>query len=367
MVRQYGDQSEAQVNGKNKESALVRLSPSSPRFLLQISDGARDRASPGLTGASRSWIGCGESSAREMNRIDVSKAADVLIRAAAPERLDELSQLWGTGPDRVHLIDKGAFDINEVFGLIQVTEITLRQIWLLSFAAWRAIQAYGGLFWYLNLARRPFDRDVIAALHGQAEADAVLMPCLRKRACFAREGISIRLNGLRTSRSPRQRTSSAIGMMRRRSISPASLALIFLHEIRHARVSKEGDRPSDPRAEELEFDGFARRFLLEKADVYALDCRKPVEDVRAKRALAIAVAKTVIMEVQDHWETTAAHPAVGVRVRSFLEDVAEPVRDWFWHGSASFFAAICRSRGRLPPRIDFASARDLALALANRL
>ena len=108
-----------------------------------------------------------------MNRIDVSEAADALIRAAAPEHVDELSELWGTGPDRVHLVDKGAFDIKEMFGLIQVTEITLRQIWLLSFAAWRAIQAYGGLFWYLNLARQPFER-AIAALHGQVEADAGL-------------------------------------------------------------------------------------------------------------------------------------------------------------------------------------------------
>jgi hypothetical protein len=303
-----------------------------------------------------------------MNRIDVSKAADVLIRAAAPERLDELSQLWGTGPDRVHLIDKGAFDINEVFGLIQVTEITLRQIWLLSFAAWRAIQAYGGLFWYLNLARRPFDRDVIAALHGQAEADAVFDALLAK-ARMLREGRN--LDTFEWPADVPEPTPENIFSNRHdeAAFNFACIigAYIFLHEIRHARVSKEGDRPSDPRAEELECDGFARRFLLEKADVYAHDCRKPVEDVRAKRALAIAVAKTVIMEVQDHWETTAAHLAVGVRVRSFLEDVAEPVRDWFWLGSASFFAAICRSRGRLPPRIDFASARDLALALANRL
>jgi hypothetical protein len=133
------------------------------------------------------------------------------------------------------------------------------------------------------------------------------------------------------------------------------------------RFSREGTRPSDPRAEELECDGFARSFLLEKADAYARDGGTTVADVRAKRALAIAVAKTVIMEVQEHWESTATHPAVGVRVWSFLEDVAEPVREWFWLCSASFFAAICRMRGRLPPRIDFASARDLALTLAHCL
>jgi hypothetical protein len=123
-----------------------------------------------------------------MNRIDVSEAADALIRAAAPERVDELSELWGTGPDRVHLVNKGAFDIKEMFGLIQMTEITLRQIWLLSFAAWRAIQAYGGLFWYLNLARQPFERDAIAALHGQAEADAEFDALLSKARALRKGG-----------------------------------------------------------------------------------------------------------------------------------------------------------------------------------
>jgi Peptidase U49 len=299
-----------------------------------------------------------------MNRIDVSKAADILIRAAAPERVDELSKSWGTGPDRVHLVDEGVFDIKEVFGLIQVTEITLRQIWLLSFAAWRAIQAYGGLFWYLNLARQPFERDVIAALHGQAEADAAFDALLAN----ARAG---NLDKFEWPADVPEPTPENIFNNRHDeaafNLACIAGAYIFLHEIRHARFSKEGGRPVDPRAEELECDSFARRFLLEKVDAYARDNGKAIEDVRAKRALAIAVAKTVIMEVQEHWESTATHPAVGVRVRSFLEDVAQPVREWFWLCSASFFAAICRTRGRLPQRIDFASARDLALALANCL
>ncbi len=303
-----------------------------------------------------------------MNRIDVSKAADVLIRAAAPERVDELSGLWGTGPDRVHLVDEGAFDIKEMFGLIQVTEIALRQIWLLSSAAWRAIRAYGGLFWYLNVARQPFERDVIAALHGQAEADAAFDALLAKARALREGGNLDRFEWPADVPEP---TPENIFTNRHDeaafNLACIAGAYVFLHEIRHARFSKEGGRPADPRAEELECDRFARRFLLEKADAYARDNGKPIEDVRAKRALAIAVAKTVIMEVQDHWESTATHPAVGVRVRSFLEDVPQPVREWFWLCSASFFAAICRTRGRLPPRIDFVSARDLALAFADRL
>jgi hypothetical protein len=303
-----------------------------------------------------------------MNRIDVSKAADVLICSAAPERVDELSELWGTGRDRVHLTEKGEFDINEVFGLIQVTEITLREIWLLSFAAWSAIQAYGGLFWYLNLVRQPFERDVIAGLHGQTDIDAAYDALLAKARAL-RSGEN--LHTFEWPANVPEPTPENIFSNRHDeaafNLACIAGAYVFLHEIRHVRFSREGDRPSDSRVEELECDAFARRFLLEKVDAYARGSGKLVQDVRAKRALGVAVAKAVIMEVQDHWESTATHPAGGVRVRSFLEDVPEPVREWFWLCSASFLAAICRTRGRLPARLDFSSARDLALALANCL
>jgi hypothetical protein len=188
-----------------------------------------------------------------MNRIDVSSVVDRLLRGAAPERADDLARLWGTGPDRVHLNDEGAFDIGAFFEAIQASEITLREIWLLSFAAWRAIRAYSGVIWLLAKAGRSFVRDEIAVMHGQPEADAAFDAALAKA-----------------------------------------------------------------------------------------------------RELA-------------QWQGSATHPPVAARVKSFLGDLAGPVTERFWVSVASFLAAMCRVRGRLPARIAFGSPQELALALADCL
>jgi hypothetical protein len=88
-----------------------------------------------------------------------------------------------------------------------------------------------------------------------------------------------------------------------------------------------------------------------------------------RRALGIAVAKTIILEVTPLalWEGTDRHPAVGLRVQSFLEDLGGPVTDRFWISVASFLAAICCSRRRLPPQITFGTARELAFSLVELL
>jgi len=107
-----------------------------------------------------------------MARLDISAYADRLIRAAAPERTSELDVAWGSSENRMHLTDDARFDIGAWFGFIQLTETSLRQIWLLGYAAWRAIGAYSGIFNLLERCRLPFVRDEVARGHGQVEADA---------------------------------------------------------------------------------------------------------------------------------------------------------------------------------------------------
>ena len=60
-----------------------------------------------------------------MNRIDdVSEVVDHLLIGAVPERKAELAELWGSGKDRVRLINADRFEIGAFFGVIQMTEIT---------------------------------------------------------------------------------------------------------------------------------------------------------------------------------------------------------------------------------------------------
>jgi hypothetical protein len=63
-----------------------------------------------------------------LNRTDVSKIVDPLLRGAAPERANDLIALWGAVPDRAHLTDADRFNIGAIFGVIETTEITLRAL-----------------------------------------------------------------------------------------------------------------------------------------------------------------------------------------------------------------------------------------------
>jgi len=304
-----------------------------------------------------------------VNRIDVSKFVDLLLTGAAPERRDELTEFWGTGADRVHLTDGRGFDIEEIFGVIKTTEITLREIWILSFAAWRAIEAYSGIFFLLT-GIGVFKRDEVASLPGQAAADAafdtVVAKALELRKCENLDSFEWPKDIPQPTPDNTFSKKSDLGAY---NLACIAAAYIFLHEIRHVLFARENSRPLDRHAEELECDKFARRFLLEKIDEYAFTSGEPAEQVRSKRALGIAVGKTVILEVTPlaAWLGTDTHPPVRLRVHSFLEDLGGTVTERFWISVASFLAATCRSHGRLPSEIKFKSARELALALADCL
>jgi hypothetical protein len=306
-----------------------------------------------------------------MARLDASNAVDLLIRAAAPERAPKLPHTWGDQQNRVHLTDDSRFDIGAWFGMIQVTEHALRQLWLLGFASWRAIQAYSGVIWLLDQTHRPFNRDEIAGTHGQAAADAAFDALIAKAKAFREATESDAIAWPDGVPEPTEKNDLAdLQQKVAFDLLCISGAYIFLHEIQHVRFARdERTKPSDPVEEEHACDRFAREFLMGGIDAYVVKTGEPIELVRAKRALGIAVAKVLIMEVTpaDRWGATDTHPSVSERVRLFLESLQEPLTENFWISVASFLAAICRSRGRLPDQIPFLSPRELALRLAQSL
>jgi hypothetical protein len=214
----------------------------------------------------------------------------------------------------------------------------------------------------------PFNRDEVAGARGQAEADAAFDQLLAQSRAF-RDAAGIDTlpwpQGVPEPSEDNQ-FSNAQDKAAYDLLCTAG-AYIFLHEIQHVRFEKEGNKPADPRVEEFACDRFAQRFLLDKVDVKQSD--ESGENIRAKRALGIVVAIVLILEVTpaESWAGSNMHPPVSARVKCFLENLQEPMTEWFWISLASFLAAMCRSRGRLPAQISFSSARELAWRLTHCL
>lgn len=304
------------------------------------------------------------------SRLDVSRAVETLLNAAAPEQAEELTRLWGQHEDRVHLTDKPSFDIGAWFGVVQATELTLEQVWLLGFASWRAIQAYSGVIWLLDYCHAPFNRDQVSATHGQVEADRdfdTLLQMVRELRDPQRFQGREWPSGI-----PRPTTTNQFADPQHRAayeLACISGAFIFLHELQHVLFERDGNAPATVVEEEAACDLFARNFLMQSTERYASESQQDAAMVKSKRALGIMVAKMLMLEISplEQWSSGSDHPAVGERVRAFLADVPTDVTGHFWLAASSLLAAMCRSRGRLPENIQFNGCRDLTIQLAGCL
>jgi hypothetical protein len=90
-------------------------------------------------------------------KVDVSDAVDLLFGGAVPERLDEVKAEWGEHSERVRLLATPSFLFQQIYGTIQVNEIALRQIWIMGYAAWRAVRAYNATLTVAMLLEMPID------------------------------------------------------------------------------------------------------------------------------------------------------------------------------------------------------------------
>jgi len=83
----------------------------------------------------------------ESSKVDPQSAVERLILASAPEKEPDLKRLWDLYAPQFSLIeDKPGFSLEAgPFGLVLFTNRTMLQIWLLGFAAWKAVYSYGGL------------------------------------------------------------------------------------------------------------------------------------------------------------------------------------------------------------------------------
>jgi len=79
-----------------------------------------------------------------MTEQELTEAVHQLILESAPERRDELENLWNKySPTFARASDEAGFKMEGgPWGLILFTPRTTGQIWILGFAAWRAFEAY---------------------------------------------------------------------------------------------------------------------------------------------------------------------------------------------------------------------------------
>lgn len=302
--------------------------------------------------------------------MDVSKAIDYLLSGVIPERLSEVKEAWGDAADRVRLVDSPGFLLQQLYGTAQISEIALRQIWLVGYAAQAAIDSYSTAIYFFQICGQPFDFLELKKIDGQAALDATfdsrmdavktLESALTLDDFEWPEGVPYPKEGI-TFRNIEDKAAYDLICM--------AGAYVFLHEIRHAQLEQCADRPTNVLDEEVECDRYALDMMIGRVSEYSLSTGYPAEMVLAKRLFGAFFAKLVILTLtpKKGWAIDSDHPAVAKRIRNILDAADGRIPDLFWSAIAAMLAAFTRHFGLANAPIAFTSCRELAFKICDAI
>ncbi|OYO31345.1 phage exclusion protein Lit family protein [Janthinobacterium sp. PC23-8] len=267
-----------------------------------------------------------------MNNV-AEDAVKIAIRASAPERAVELSQMWEEHQPNVHqTYDKKGFSLEAgSFGLVLFDHKTMCQIWLLGFAAQHSFnlylpylilyQATGISFFPYSMVSEQEEIDIQKEVSALYDAIDMLKEAENVDDVAWPSSIPNPDNG---------KPSDVNGSMVFDLLCMAS-AYCFLHELRHVQFRNLGSN-IDPIEEEYECDKYARNFLLEKIDEYAMQSGYDLSLLKNKRGMAIALASILLLVVtpESHWQGSASHPSVVSRIQELVDAIGVSDNDYFW-------------------------------------
>jgi hypothetical protein len=253
----------------------------------------------------------------QSNTDAVFQAIDRLIVAAAPERRADLDPFWSRyRPQFVLGADRPGFVMEaNPFGAVIFTNKALLQLWLLGFAAWRAVEAYSTIIRVCAGSQILFDPPSVAELPGQRELDAQFDRLLASAAELGKARDDKTFHWPEDVPQPGTENFASIYDKAAHDLVCIATAYFFLHELKHLAFAQDLNAPNDPLVEELACDRFARDFLLDMVPAFAAGIGKSTEEVLAKRVAALSLAAFVLLDLTplQRWNTSRTHPAMAER------------------------------------------------------
>lgn len=253
----------------------------------------------------------------------VQAAAQFLFLGSAPERKEDLEDMWreleplfqlteDNHPDGKIIMDAGAYRY------VRFNHRTLRAFWIAAYAAWEAyrVVAESSDLEQLDTARFVA---LITAFEQVIESDDVT-------ALPLPDGVSEPGEYADGKVDPESRTAAELATI--------AVAWALLHELRHIRHQREriisanlSDASSEEkRQEEFSCDAFATNFLLEQVEVYATVHDVNVELIKQKRQLGIYFGLfAVTLLAKNKWEASDSHPSVQARLDA-VRTIMEPTK-----------------------------------------
>ena len=286
---------------------------------------------------------------------------------ATPERSDEIAALWSRySPSFNVASDTGRFHMEAgPFGLVLLTPRSMCISWLLTHEAWATLYCYSTMLKFLDLSRESVRVSFgvcLRALADQVKVEAQVDD-LAQKVDELGSGVDLRdfewpttVPLLSTDRP--QEASRAAPY----DLACLSLAIMFLHEVRHVMEQDEAEEQLSSIEREHRCDAFAQNFLMEHLSSYAQREGYPEDKVASKRAIALGIWCYTIHRIVGEHESES-HPPPSARLRRMLLALELPPYDKFWIVMASLLVNQLRALNHLPASVSSTSLSDLVWEL----
>ncbi|CAI8817139.1 phage exclusion protein Lit family protein [Methylococcus capsulatus] len=285
--------------------------------------------------------------------VEAGVAVKALLQGAAPERKQEIEDLWNRYTPKVCVVeDARGVNISAGNGRIQFDHKTLEAIWLLGFNGWRSIETYSPAIILAGITGGALE-DILRA---DDELAAFEMD-YRSRANSARsiieEQSSIHVTWPQDVPRPESERNALNNHQEMAAFDLVCLATayVFLHELRHVKFLSDGDCPTDRREEEIACDVWARSFLTDKVGSYAQSVGQAFSRVLDKRSMGIALGAMILHEITPEsarWGT-AEYPPITVRIQAMISGSTLAKESHFWLFTACLLVGIFRQAHRQLP------------------
>ena len=293
-----------------------------------------------------------------------------LLRGAVPERADEISSLWTKYAPTVEVAASDAgTTMNTNRHRVRFDTKTIDLFWLLGFSAWRSIEVYSPALVITMLSDLTIDQ----ALHVDEK-----LTTFERDYKEGMQAASSLISATSTGEiawppdvpRPQADRDSFPDPQDKVAFDLTALALAFalLHEFSHVKLLAEKAQPDTLPEEELACDVWARDFMTAKLATYARAHGHTYAEVSQKRAMALALAATVIHAITPtaaQWGNSE-YPPLSDRIQAIVAGFNLPPDSWFWFFGACLLVGIMRQEHR-PLDIIGRTPQALAEALIARL
>jgi Peptidase U49 len=288
-----------------------------------------------------------------------------LLRGAVPERADEISGLWTQYAPAVEVAPSAAgTTMNANRHRVRFDTKTTDLFWLLGFSAWRSIEVYSPALVITMLSGLTieqalhideklvtFERDykermeAAASLISATSTGEIAWPPDVPRPQADRDSFS----------DPQDKVAF--------DLTALALAFALLHEFSHVKLLADKAQPDTLPEEELSCDIWAREFMTAKLAAYARAHGHAYEEVSQKRAMALALAATIIHAMTPtaaQWGNSE-YPPLSDRIQAIVAGFNLPPDSWYWFFVACLLVGIIRQEHR---PLDIVGQTPQALAEA---